>query len=443
MKHLGGLISDGYIKTLPNGLRIWIIPKPSKHCKSHDKVHIGLYIYNGTNTENEASVEYSHILEHLLAVFPSAKYPNSRNNNSLLELNGITSFGTVENYKTHIWLEGLPKVFNLMLDVFINGLTDFSVDDTIFEQEKVAVLTELTDLLNDPFLKLDELQHNTLFKGHPISIPMKKHISNVKLAKPTQLEKFFKNMLTPHNMIIYISGKLGKNVYKNAVDLLTKTFTNLKNPKQSLKITRLNRKLPTQNVHFIKNNTTTTEIKWTWLTYIKHGEYNCYIVDAIHSMLKDLLFDELRMNKGLIYSLKTECVCDPINKKLSFLTISTNVIGKHQLIKLLTYFETLVKHLKFNTDSLLQYKRKTYRDYQDKFGDCTLDHPVDTHIDNLLYTNNPISIEDDLKQRLNIKLTDVNNFIKKHFTLDRLYTFYSGKHSLKPYYSLSARLNTR
>ncbi len=434
MEHL----PDGKIVTLKNGLRIWTIPKPSKDCKTYDKVHLGLFIYSGLYTERKEEIEYNHFLEHLLAVFPSKKYPKSRDNNSLLEKNGITALGTVDEYKTHIWLEGLPDSFDLMIDYFINGLLDFKVDDSIFRQEKIAVLTELTDTLNDPFCKLDELYQNILYPGHPLSLPMSYHIYNVKRTTPQKLEDYFKRMLNPKYMIVYVSGNLSERGYQIAISKFSNMLSDFKIPKAipALDMKRLEnynpikRKAP--NVYYIKNDTPTTKMEWIWLTNTKIGDVQDDILDAIESILKDKLFDQLRMYKGLIYTIKIYKHTDPINKYISNLNVSTDVIGKKALLKTMKEFARIINTLDqtITHDDLLQYRRKKYREYQDKFGYCNLETPIENHIEKLLFIGKTKSLEIEMEEKLNVTLPQIKNCIKEYFTLDKSYIFYSGRHKI-------------
>ena len=79
-------------------------------------------------------------------------------------------------------------------------------------------------------------------------------------------------------------------------------------------------------------------------------------------------------------------------------------------------------------DDIKQYKLKIYRDYQDKFGNCTLDGIIETHMENLLFIGKSTSLNTQLNKYLSVTLKDVKTFIKKHLTLDKVYMFYSGPH---------------
>lgn len=430
-------ISDGNLITLKNGLKIWTIPKPSKYCMAQDKVHLGVYIFSGINTESKKEIEYSHILEHLVAVLPSKKYPDSRENNNLMEKNGITAYGTVDDYKTHIWLEGLPKRFNLMFDMFVNGLLEFDVDDTIFDQEITAVLTELTDLLNNPFLNFEEYQSKSLFPNHSLSLPLTHHIDNTKKATPQKLKNYFHRLLNPQNMIIYISGKIKHNVLIDARETIKSIFSTLKRPKiPAFSMTKLMSYRPIRRkppgVYFVKNDTPTTKVEWVWPIETTFNNKNVYIFETFESIIRDKMFDELRMNKGLIYNIKIDNNYDPTNKYLSFISISTDVVGKKVLLKTIQEFARIVDTLlsKITHDNILQHRRKLYRDYQDKYADCSVDSPLEVHIDNLLFTGKTISLESEMKNYLKVTLSDVRHIIKKYITLDKMYMFYSGKYKI-------------
>lgn len=429
-------IPDGEIHTLSNGLRIWTMPNPMKDCKQRDKVHIGVLIYSGTYTEYTGETEYNHIIEHLIAVLPSEKYPNSRHNNILMEQNGISAFGTVDDYKTHVWLEGFNGNFDLMFDLFSNGLIGFHVDNVVFKQEISAVLTELTDWCNNPFLKLDEFQHKLLYPNHPISIPIKHHIANVKSATPEKVENYFNRILDPKRTIIYVSGKLNNRSYKYAINKIRDTFKHLTSPSNPAlnynKLANYKPKNIKNNIYFVKSNTSTTKIEWLWLTNVKYGDYECYIIEAIVSIMQDKLFDYLRMDKGLIYTIKLESVCDPINTYLSNLKASTDVINKNTLKKVIKQFVIFIDELEYSIthDDLLQFRRKIYRKYQDKLSNCTLESMIENHADNLLFLNTTHSLKYELNKYLNISLKDIRTFIKNVINNDRMYIFYSGKHKL-------------
>lgn len=430
-------IADGDVCELSNGIRIWTIDKPQKHCKTQDKVHIGIYIYSGLFTEEPAHTEYNHIIEHLIAMLPSKKYPDSRSNNTLMEKNGITAFGTVDDYKTHIWLEGFNGNFDLMLDLFSNGLLEFTVDDGIYKQEITAVLTELTDWYNNPFLKMEELQRKILFPNHPQSVPIKDHISNVKKATPQKLEKYFKRLLDPKRMLIYISGNLTQSRFDYGIKTMFNKFKNLKTPSSpALNYNKLKNYVPhnrkPKDVYFIRSDTSTTKIEWVWLTNKKYGSKEAYISEALESIMQDKLFDELRMDKGLVYSIKISAISDPINEYLSHITASTDVIGKDNLKKVMKEFIEFINRMPYSItkDDILQFRRKLYRSYQDKFGDCTLDLPLEVHAENLLFLRKTKSLEKEMNDYLNISLKDIRNFVKKYINTKNMYIFYSGKYKL-------------
>lgn len=429
------------IITLKNGLKLIFSPKPKKSCISTDEVHVGFYVFSGVYTESPKNSEYSHILEHIMAQFPSEKYPDSRNTNLLLERYGVSPRGTVDEYVTHVWLEGLKQSIDVMIDVFINGIFKFQVDENVFEQEKIAAITELTEKLMDPHLDFIEYINKSLFPNHPISRPMKVHIASAKKASPRSMESFFKKFLNPDRMVVYIAGNTpdkGRYTMPNIKRFLSDVLSNL--PRVSNPSTNLNvlsryrpRSRKSPGIYYMKNTAATvTTIHYVWLTNVKHREKDTYVLDAIQYILRDILFDELRTQKGLIYTIKVDSQNDPINRKLSYIEFNVDVINKRKLIKVLKEFNRIIRDLALtiSEDDVLQYRRKLYRQYQSKFSDCSVNSKVKLHAKDLLF-DSPISTPDEeLQKYLTVSRKDIAEVIKKKITTNKLYTFYCGKYKV-------------
>lgn len=186
-----------------NGARVIFIPTDGELVYMEWVVHVGQF----AETKRE-SYEMSHFCEHMLAKFTSVKYPNATSLATELAKYGIQTNAWTSEYETGYHMEGYKKHFNFMLEVLLNSISDFVLDETAFEQEKHAVEEELKGYLADPWFELAHTMDTILFPNHPVSVHMKEHLEHVAEITPDLMLSFKRRFYHPRRMMLVICGPI-------------------------------------------------------------------------------------------------------------------------------------------------------------------------------------------------------------------------------------------
>jgi len=292
-------------KTLKNGLKLLFIPM-----QNIEIVHIELKILCGWEYENKDTLESAHFLEHMLAKFTSKKYPDGKLNKYQLGKFGIYSNASTLPQMTSYFLEGNKKHLDYMLDLIIHSYKDFLIDDSIFEQERKAIIQELLAHQQEYEGELFETIDKIIYaKTDKKKVDIASRITNVKKLKQSDLIKFRNKFYSSRSSILIIAGDFDyESTYKaikselNIFDLLD--FKPIEYPLVQLK----NRK---QKSYFIenknKNNVTLIILFFNKFNYFdKEYLYIPHVHNILTSGLSSRLNYKLRTELGLVYYIASE-----------------------------------------------------------------------------------------------------------------------------------------
>ncbi len=188
--------------TLPNGLKILMIPMPSEGLVAYWSV-----VRTGSRDEVEEGVTgFAHFFEHVM-FRGSEKYPGPVYDNIVTSMGADANAYTTDDYTAYhlsVTRDDLPTVIDIESDRFKN--LRYSEDE--FKTESGAVYGEFRKGRTSPFSVLFESTQNAAFDKHTYkhtTIGFEKDIE----AMPQQYEyskTFFERFYRPENVVLMVVG---------------------------------------------------------------------------------------------------------------------------------------------------------------------------------------------------------------------------------------------
>jgi predicted Zn-dependent peptidase len=186
---------------LPNGLTVLQFPR-----QSANTTQLSIAVEYGSNQEPEEIAGVAHFLEHMIAGGSTKRIQLSR---SIENSGGILDFYTDHEHMMStmdILPSELTKASFIISELLFN--TDF--EEEKFRQERKIILNELSEALDDPTERIEELLMKSLFKKHPVNRPVGGFPKTVKRLKLNELSTAHKTNYIPQNMILILTGNFSE-----------------------------------------------------------------------------------------------------------------------------------------------------------------------------------------------------------------------------------------
>jgi predicted Zn-dependent peptidase len=448
-------------KKFPNGLTVIIYKSPYK-TSTAPLFYFEMIIKAGIIQQKPEHIGYAHFLEHLLSFYSSGKYPDALQNQDTLrkfgiEMNAWTSYNTCGYY-----MYGLEKFSECMLDLLFNAISDPIWNeknktkinpntkklylDEIFEQERNAVIRELSKLLDDPWYKMNTDMNDVLYKGTNMEFTVKQELENVKNVNKLNaatFKEFYKQFYKPSYLTLSI---VANGDPKKLIAYLGRKYSSylMSSPKQSIPKIKMpipNPK-PDNSVYFSKV-TGNGEYKITFifrlsnLTYFDNKSETLAIFEMISALLtgslSSRLYKTLRSEMGAVYNVSSEINLDRRCGEYSYFSIDT--MTSQQQCK--NVVNAVVNHidnfLPVRSDELENLKNRDYVYYSDLKQSKTFKKIFDEYNEFYLWEKSPITTDKELKLKSKI-LNSSPDLIKEYvdkYLKNNYYIFYSGKSKLK------------
>jgi len=420
---LSTLNTEMKIKTLKNGLKL-VIDK-----RYVDTVQIGFYILGGKCTENKQSIQYYHLLEHLLLYFTSKEWPDAEKNIRKFRRKGIQYYSKSNDYETHVCLQSKAMNNDLILDIVTYTLAQYQINESIFTKEKATVENELTNRLNKPFTQMDDYIDNLLM---PKQFDTQESLKCIKSITLQDITDFAKHALTPERIVFYMAGNIPKyNTFEKYKNILESISSN--RPAfsiESLKIHESICKIP--GIYYLEVPARTTRLHFRWKLGITAFEHEkIVLINAISYILQKELIKQLNTNTKLVYSIFVKCFFDPINKHSSHLYIETDCMSPikskaivFETIRIIDNIEQLLTTELLNEYKLFQCNKydtnsSIIRDVQLNSSTMLWDKPAITHTQ--------------LSEHVNSITVDKLLEFSKRLSMDDVYFIYGGREDIFNY----------
>lgn len=401
-----------------HGYSILLIPIHKK------TIHIECAINNGFITETKKTAGINHLLEHVLS--ESWKHCNGNCyklwNNIGVDMNAMTT-DTVLKYYTSGLQEDTETMLNYMIDIMEKPI----FTEKTIKNEKKAVINELlednltSDLINffnKNFYILEGLKNAD---DNELQIKNLKHLT-LKDLKQVFLEYYNKN-----NIVFVISGQYNKK------EVLKLFHSKLK--KYSLsKITPQYCFSNKNDILFLKKKINGfSNILFGFPCMLMYNYPHYLIIPTIMLLLKDILFNYLRTEKNLIYSIdiySDQTICGTV----AYIDVGTRDENVKDVIEQIFYILNQLKHNYISNNDIESIKKKyKFIAYNKNIKPSNISNFFIEQYLNQIYMSNPkfYSIEDIMKKVNHINKSTFKSIIKTIFDFNKCLCVYHSNKDLK------------
>ncbi len=306
---------------------------------------------------------------------------------------------------------------------FSGILTELSLkpqfNSKAFENEKKIILTELKEYLDNPSKYLMQNFLQALYKKHPIRTTIQDEIRAIKKIKLKDIINAHKIYFAPSNLVVGIFGNFKKRTYSKLKDELesfkNEKLPNLIIPKEDMKPFR---KKIVEKKRDIKQVYIQTGVKTTMV-----DSEDIHALRIISTLLtsgdSSRLFKEMRLKRGLVYSVRSNNV---VGKEMGFFyvrTITEKQKGKEALkiirreMRKLKMKETPKRELRKVKNIIASFRKSQY------------DNPVEGALrfvkDEIVLGN--VNKEREMMKKLKkVSAKEIQNVAKKYFKKDNFAT---------------------
>lgn len=285
--------------SLSNGMKVTTMRLP--WAKS---VCIGIWFKAGSAHEDESELGMAHFVEHLL--FKGTKRRTGKRIAQVVDELGAYLEAFTERELTCYYARVLPDGLSRMLKLMAELVTEPAICARDIKVEQDVVLSEISEINDDPEELSQELLLEALWDGHPLARPVLGKPETVKSFTVKSVRSFLKRFYTPDNAIVTASGCLE---HEHFVEELQKAFKSFNGKAQVMKITP---PVPKPQSKFVEKN-----IAQTHVCVGSHGFSQRQRKKFLCMILLDLilggnassrLFQTIRERLGLAYSINSASV---------------------------------------------------------------------------------------------------------------------------------------
>ena len=406
-----------------NGLKLLHVPN-----KDIKIIYVNIAVKIGSDIEKLETLEYSHYMEHLFTLLTSNKYNDGLKNRNFLSQNNIKLNAEVVTKHTLFQFTMKNNFFDKFIDMLVNALYDYHVDEKLFQNEKNSVVEELNAIINDNDYKFETFIEKKIFKNHTRVYSQEERLRNVKKTIPKNIVNFFNNYYTPNNMVLSFYGNISiKNILKKINDFPSKPIAKLNLYNESrFKITHKNK------VNYLKETKQTCSLKIIFNIPFKFFDDEYYNIFAILNILSydisSILVNRLRNIEGLIYDLSAFMDLDENHKYLSFIYFETNVESEKivKVIKIIVEELTKLKTSFLDNKLIKRYKESLKIKY---INDNLTFKPLkllDEYAKYLLWNKDIVKFKDEYINFGNVDKQKIKYLSNKIFDFKNIYIFYNG-----------------
>ena len=326
------------IYKLDNNLKIITLPN-----KTTPLSILTITMKLGNDLETKRILEIGHFIEHLFSMFTSTKYPNGKKNREELSYRNIELVAGVVNKEIKFRLNFHKRQTKFVFDLVSNALTDFVVDETMFKQEKNAVIEELNEIIKDVDYNFETKIEKIIFKNSKRRFTQNERLENTKKMKVKDIQDYYKKYFTSQNFVVALFGDIDPTLFKGFKEILNK----VRNEKG---VVYSNESLYfKQPIIYYKKKTNTSNLNIIIKLPFNLFDPRYYIITALNDILtsdlNSLLLKTLRNQHGLIYDCEGNLDIDEYSPNLSYLSIDTSCITKN-LTKVLELIVETLKYVK-------------------------------------------------------------------------------------------------
>ena len=192
---------SGEMHVLSNGLTVAVDPRPAAQ-----SVALGVYAMVGSRSEPEHLNGLAHVVEHM--VFKGAGARDTRQiAESIEDVGGVINAWTARD-QTVFYGRTLAKDAPVLAELIADFLRAPHMDEAHLEREKAVILSELGEVIDSP----DDLVHDHLFEaafgGQPLGRSVLGSEETIRAISAEDCRAWLRDELVPSRLILAASGKV-------------------------------------------------------------------------------------------------------------------------------------------------------------------------------------------------------------------------------------------
>lgn len=280
---------------LSNGIRVLTQVVPGSN-----SVALGIWIKTGSRYEPETQNGISHFLEHM--VFTGTQKRDARDIAISLESLGghLNAFTEKEMTAFHAWIMPvhLQEAFDVLSDLVLNA----TLKPAAVRKEKAVIFEEIRGLNDSPEDLVQDILIRTIFGKHSLGRPVLGTPETVRRMNRSNLSRYRNNQYTAEKILVIAAGKLRHEVLTGLAekflgDVPSGSLQTI-DPPVFEKITRFEEKMPFQQNHLC--------VGVPGFSMADERRYALVLINQILGVgMSSRLFQELRENRGWVYSIYT------------------------------------------------------------------------------------------------------------------------------------------
>lgn len=280
---------------LDNGLRIIAEEIPGTFSCA-----LSIWIDAGTIDEEVSNNGVSHFIEHI--VF---KGTNTRSALEIAQQSenvgaNLNAFTDREHtcFHTRVLSEHVQIVIELFLDMIFNP----KLEEKDIELERKVILEEIKMYMDTPEDLVQDILYEIIWKGHPIGKPITGTIESISSLKKDAILKYLKDLYTPENIVVSVAGKFNLNEIIKQTESLAKHVNRERKKKEPPPL------VITSDIFIEDKETELVHLSFATKGTSVYDEdrYTLAVIDeALGGGMSSRLFQEIRENRGLVYSVSS------------------------------------------------------------------------------------------------------------------------------------------
>jgi zinc protease len=199
-------------------------------------------------------------------------------------------------------VHGLQYFENKLLDLTEELFTDFSIDQSAFDREKVILKTQIQSQQDKPSVLCVQQFNRKMFPHHPISFDTMGTEQTLSNVTPAAATKLFQKSLREKNMQLCVVGDYDEKKWIKVTERIEKLFAN--GEAGRLKPEFAVEPLKKREVFFIEKDKEQSHVivGWHALNLSDPDRYVLQVIQAVMAGQGGRLFMELRDKNSLAYS---------------------------------------------------------------------------------------------------------------------------------------------
>ncbi|MFW0883724.1 M16 family metallopeptidase [Candidatus Acidulodesulfobacterium sp. H_13] len=275
--------------------------------KSHfNSVSIGLWVKTGSAHESAGFNGISHFIEHLL--FKGTKNRTYRDINIEIDFMGGALNAFTGTELTCLYTKALYKNYDSAIDLLIDMMFNSVFPAGEIEKEKGVILQEISGVQDDPSDYSMELFHKDFYGNSTYAYPILGTADTIKNFSREKILSYYRTHYNPRNMVISAAGNLEHDKIADSINRhMSKTVHDASDK-------AVEKTIEASKVYgnFFHDKDLEQTHFFIGLDGICRTDEDFFTLEVLNTILggsvSSKLFQEVRENKGLAYSIYSNVV---------------------------------------------------------------------------------------------------------------------------------------